>query len=31
MIAARLCIYTNENITVETLDTATPAPAAAPE
>ena len=30
-IAARLCIYTNENITVETLDTATPAPATEPE
>jgi ATP-dependent HslUV protease, peptidase subunit HslV len=24
-IAARLCIYTNENITVETLDLAAPA------
>ena len=28
LIAARLCIYTNDNITVETLELATPAPAA---
>ena len=28
LIAARLCIYTNDNITVETLDLAAPAPAA---
>jgi ATP-dependent HslUV protease, peptidase subunit HslV len=28
LIAARLCIYTNGNTTLETLDTATPAPAA---
>jgi len=26
LIAARLCIYTNDNITVETLELATPAP-----
>jgi ATP-dependent HslUV protease subunit HslV len=28
LIAARLCIYTNDNITVETLELAAPAPAA---
>jgi hypothetical protein len=28
LIAARLCIFTNVNITVETLELATPAPVA---